>query len=68
MKYFKSCHTKPDIFIGKIYQQQKKKDDEGLQDLMNEGFNIKVWKSFQPDLQTEQKLRNYLFDLSKKRM
>ena len=64
--HFKSCHTKPDIFIGKIYQQ--KKDDEGLQDLMKEGFNLNVWESFQQDPQTERKIRNYQFDLSKKRM
>ena len=68
IKHFKSCHTKPDISIGKIYQQQKEKDDEGLQDLMKEGFNIKVWESFQKDPQTEREIRNYLFGLGKKRM
>lgn len=66
--HFKSRHTKPDIFIGKIYQQQKKEDDEGLQDLMKEGFNIDVWESFQQDPQTVREIRKYLFDLSKKRM
>ena len=58
--HFKSCHTKPDIFIGKIYQQQKKEDDEGLQDLMKEGFNIQVWESFQQDPQIT---RNFLLQL-----
>ena len=50
IKHFKSCHPKPDIFIGNIYQQEKekmKKNDEGLQDLMKEGFKIQVWESFQ---------------------
>ena len=68
IKHFKSCHTKPKIFIGKIYQQQKEKDDEGLQDLMKEGFNIEVWESFQQDPQTVREIRNYLFGLGKKRM
>ena len=70
MTYFKSCHTKPDIFIGKIYQQQKKHDGEGLQDLMKEGFKIQVWESFQQDRQTVREIRNYLLHvrLSKKRM
>ena len=66
--HFQSCHTKPDIFIGKIYQQQKEKDDEGLQDLKKEGFNIKVWKSFPHDPQTEREISNYLFGLGKKKM
>ena len=49
--YFKFCDIKPDIFIGKIYRQRIKGDDEGLQDLMKEGFNIQVWESFQQDPQ-----------------
>ena len=45
--YFKFCDIKPDIFIGRIYRQGIKEDDEGLRDLMKEGFNIQVWESFQ---------------------
>ena len=71
IKHFESYHTKPDtlcIFIGNIYRQQKEKDDEGLQDLMKEGFNIDVWESFQQDPQIVREIRNYLFGLGKKRM
>ena len=49
--YFKFCDIKPDIFIGKMYRQGIKEDDEGLQDLIKEGFNIEVWESFQQDPQ-----------------
>ena len=69
IQHFKSCHTKPDIFIGKIYQQEKekmKRNDEGLQDLMKEGFNIQVWESFQQDPQIVLITRNHLLGLSQK--
>ena len=58
--HFKSCHTKPDMFIGNIYQQQNKEDDKGLQDLMKECCDIQVWESFHQDLQIT---RNHLLCL-----
>lgn len=69
IKHFKSCCKKPDIFIGKIYQQEKekmKKNDEGLQDLMKERFEIQVWESFQQDPQIVHVTRNHLLGLSQK--
>ena len=69
IKHFKSCRKKPDIFIGNIYQQEKekmKKNDEGLQDLMKEGFKIQVWESFQQDPQIVLITRNHLLGLSQK--
>ena len=64
--HFKSCDTKPNIFIGKIYQQEKEKNDEGLLDLMKEGFNIQVWESFQQDPKIVRETKNHLIDLSQK--
>ena len=64
--HFKSCHTKPDIFIGKIYQQEKEKNDEGLLDLMKEGFNIEVWESFQQDPKIVREIKNHLIGLGQK--
>ena len=69
IKHFKSCRKKPDIFIGKIYQQEKekmKKNDEGLQDLRKERFVIQVWESFQQDPQIVHVTRNHLLGLRQK--
>ena len=66
IKHFKSCRTKPDIFIGNIYQQEKEKNDEGLLDLMKEGFKIQVWESFQQDPKIVREIKNHLLYLSQK--
>ena len=60
IKHFKSCRTKPDIFIGNIYQQEKEKNDEGLQDLKKENFKIQVWESFQQDPKIVREIKKHL--------
>ena len=42
--YFKG-YTKPDIFVGEMYQKHNQEDDKELICLIKKGFNIRVWET-----------------------
>ena len=64
LEYFNHYH-KPTIYVGKIWQLNKRNDDQGLINLMKAGFKIRVWETLHaklfpiPDLTA----KNYLYKL-----
>ena len=45
LKTYFEGYTKPDIFIGEIYQKHNQEDDKQLICLIKKGFNIRVWET-----------------------
>ena len=67
IQFFNNCR-KPIIYVGRIYRPNNQEDREGLMNLVQQGFELKVWETFhtmKPDPDSRE-THDYLRDVKQK--
>ena len=60
-QHFAYSSSKPTILVGRIWHLNNEEDDEGLRQLLREGFNIEVWDELHERMYPNDSLtRNYI--------
>ena len=65
IQFFKNCRKKPIIYVGRIYRPDNQEDNEGLMNLVQQGFELKVWETLHTMMygSYSRKTHNYLRDV-----
>ena len=64
IQFFNNCR-KPIIYVGRIYRPDNQEDREGLMNLVQQGFELKVWETLHTMMYDpySRKTHNYLRDV-----
>ena len=67
-KFLSKLQKKPIIYVGRIYRPNNQEDDEGLMNLVQQGFELKVWETLNTMMYGSYNLitHNYLRDVKQK--